>query len=382
MAHAETNGTLNFSIRNLSITTGIFGHTVFTCNSDSDCYQYKCFLDFDGVSEGASAGWCNQTAITSCYTNVSSTSGTSKVYTTGSSVCASSASYRTCSSGSWGNATSCTNNQTCSGGSCSSASSSSGSGGGGGSSSSSNTTTTTTKTPAVSIIYVPEAFNITQGNSTTKNAIIKNTGDLKLSNVTLTVTGLEDWSTVDPLNISTLDKNSTYTFFISIKIPSKAEVDVYKAIVSVSTNYSSATDTESFFMNVVPSEETVENEIVPRFNDYTLQLDRFRRNLTELERQGVNIEELVTLINNAEDRLDKASRELQEGNYFEAKILLDEAESLLNAITVKMLEKQAEKPSNLIFIIIIAVIIAVIAFIAYMLYPTKQKPQDNFIKFK
>ncbi len=384
LTYAETNGTLNFSIINLSVTSGIFGHTVSTCSIDNDCFQYKCFLDFDGISEGSAAGWCNETAITNCYANVSSTSGTSKVYTTSSSVCVSSTAYRTCSSGSWGNATACSSNQTCSSGSCSASSSSSSSSGGGGSSSSNTTTTTTTiKTPAVSIILVPEAFNITQGNTTVKNIIVKNTGDLKLSNIVLTVTGLENWSIVEPLNLSTLDKNITQTFTITIKIPSKAEVDIYKATINIATNYSSATATGSFFINVVPSEETVENEIVPRFNDYTLQLDRYRRNLTEFEKQGVNIDELVILFNNAEEILDKASRELQSGNYFDAKIFLDEAESLLNAITIKMLEKQADKPSSLVIIIIIVALIAVGAVVGYMLYPSKPKESGTvFIKFK
>ncbi|MBI4163020.1 MAG: hypothetical protein HY513_05025 [Candidatus Aenigmarchaeota archaeon] len=379
LAFAETNGTLNFSVANNSITTGLFGYTVSFCSANTDCFQYKCFLDFDGKSEGSSAGWCNETSVTNCYANVSSTSGTSKVYTTGSKVCDSSTSYRTCSSGAWGSSTSCSSNQTCSSGTCASAATSSSSGGGGSGSSSSNTTANTTKTPAISIIFIPETFNITQGNTTTKNIMVKNTGDLKLSNITLTITGLDDWVTIVPENVSVLDKNITQTFIVAIKIPSKADVNIYKATATVATNYSAAADTESFFINVLPSEETIENDIVPRFNEYSSQLEKYKNNLTEFEKQGIDTGKIAALVNNAEDRLSKADMEIQAGNYFAAKILLDEAESLLNATAVEILE--AKKPLNLLLIIIAVVVIGVAALVGYMLYPSKPK-EERSLKFK
>lgn len=372
LAFAETNGTLNFSTSNLSITSGLFGHTVQLCNSDTNCFQYKCFLDYDGQSESSYAGWCNQTSITSCYKNVSSTVAASIPVTTGTSFCVSSTAYRTCTSGTWGSAVSCGSNQTCSSGACSASSSSSSSSSG--SSSGTTTTTNATKTPKITILSLPASFDIVQGNSVTKDIIINNSGDLNLANISVLITGINDWASLTPAILPSLAKGTRYTFSITINIPKNADVETYTANVNVATNYTDVSASGSFSFNVLPSNKTIETEITPRYYTYVALLQEYK-NLT-LQKGGANADELNSLLENAQAKLDKAKVALDAGSYFDAKQLLDDAEGLLNATKITL--DKTEKPLDLVLILIVGIAVAAVALLAYMLVPAKEPGKYNF----
>jgi PGF-pre-PGF domain-containing protein len=111
---SETTGNINLTQQNLTSppVTGVFGYTVQYCNATSDCSGYSCFIDYDSVSSGTSAGWCFDSSITGCYHN-------DVLYAHGYVFCYSSTSYMSCSSGTWSAATSCGANSTCSSGACS-----------------------------------------------------------------------------------------------------------------------------------------------------------------------------------------------------------------------------------------------------------------------
>src|SRR3989344_8276612 len=140
---AETTGQISVG-QNTTPSSGVYGYTVDFCTRSSDCFDYKCFIDFDGTSSGSYSGWCNQTTITKCYHN-----GVN--YAAGTYYCRTNTTYHICNSdgnGTWGSQTSCSGSDTCSADTssasnpCSTPSSSSSSTSSSSSSSSSNATTT------------------------------------------------------------------------------------------------------------------------------------------------------------------------------------------------------------------------------------------------
>lgn len=375
IAFAESGGTLNFSTANLSITSGLFGYTVDFCNNNNNCFQYKCFLDYDGQSATGYAGWCNQTSVTSCYKNVSSTNGASNPVAAGTSYCTNSVSYRTCTNGVWGSEVNCGNNQTCSSGSCSTTSSSSSSSSGGGGGTSSNTSTSVKKLE-ISIISLPSSFDILQGGSAAKTIKVKNSGNLTLSDVRIILSNAE-WITLTPTSISSLAKSAEYTFSIDINIPQTAEVKTYNIDVSVLTNYTNTSATGKFSFNVIPTNETIEFSILPRYENYTALYNNYTKIADELAKKGVNVDEIAGFLENAQLKLDKAKAAIDSGKYFDAKLLLDDAESLLKGANDRLVAIQ--NPLDIVLIIIIIAVIAVAGFVGYMFLPAKAtKPKINF----
>src|SRR3989344_8023806 len=118
---AETTGQLNLTSLggNASAVTGVYGYTVNTCSSNADCFDYKCFLDFDAVgSRTTTSGLCNSTSTTGCIHDTSG--GTFSIIATGLNFCETSTTYRLCTNGVWGSSTSCSGSDICSVGSTSS----------------------------------------------------------------------------------------------------------------------------------------------------------------------------------------------------------------------------------------------------------------------
>src|SRR3989344_4764434 len=85
---AETTGQINLTSLggNSSATTGVYGYTVNTCSSNADCFDYRCFLDFDTVgSRTTTSGLCNATSSTGCVHDNSA--GTFSIIATGLNFC-------------------------------------------------------------------------------------------------------------------------------------------------------------------------------------------------------------------------------------------------------------------------------------------------------
>src|SRR3989338_6463054 len=116
---ADFSGTLNFSSSNRSTVTGIWAYTVYVCNTTTQCMPIgaglSCFLDYDNVSDRYSGdtaiatgsyGWCNGSGITNCYHNNSA-------YGSGTNICVTNLTTRSCSSGTWQGIANCSSGQTC-----------------------------------------------------------------------------------------------------------------------------------------------------------------------------------------------------------------------------------------------------------------------------
>ena len=376
---ADFSGTFNFSTGNRSIVTGLTGYTVFICNSTSGCMPagvgLSCFFDYDNISFGTSYGWCNATSITDCYHD-SSTPRSS-----GTNICITNTTYRTCSSGTWSAASSCSSGQTCGSnsgepGNCTSPSSSS-----------SSTTTTTggsglssTAVASISFTAWPDGFYITQGESVIKYAIVKNIGNVTLYNVTLSFSGIS-WYNISPAKVARLNKSQEATFAINFTVTDEVDVDSYSLTLLASTHTSSASASKTLKIGVKPSNKTIQEEILPSYGEYLSLLSTLEAKAAELASQGVNVDNINVILLNARSRLSQANQSLEGGDYATAKQIMDDAKGMLDGAqleinTASIIPSITAGFGDITLIIIIVVIAAVAIVIVYSLLPPKKDSKE------
>ena len=373
------------ALRNLTIVTGAQGATVLSCNADADCVDtgwFKCFKDWDGVGpSSASAGWCNATAITSCYSN-----GTA--YVNNYYFCTTSTAYRQCSSGAWASSdTSCTGNQTCTSGTASPCATSNASSGGGGSGGTgSNATPTPTPTPStkgsISITSSITDFDLVQEESVIKSLTAKNDGNLTLNNTMITTPlgGLSDSGVtfnISPDKFSNLSVGSSATFILNFSASANATVKSYTVTTEVTS--SDAKTSATFTLRVLPSNATVENTILPLYDSLKLQLAALKLSVTELEKQGINTTAMKRLLADIEDKLNQTSSNIEKKDYFAAAQLLDSAKALIAELQSSISQAKAPGIDFLLILIIVVVIAGIGAFI-YLMWPSEEgfSPQKGW----
>jgi hypothetical protein len=373
---AEQTGQLNNTgntLRNITIVTGLLGYTVYQCSSNSSCFGYTCFFDYDSVGTATSSlGFCNATAVTSCIHDDSS-SLFSPATASGSSFCVTNTTYRTCTSGVWGGEVSCSSGQTCSSGSCSGSSSTSGSGGAG--------SGTSAKTVVLKIINVPFEVSIEQGKTSVVSVDVRNDGTAVTQNVTLSVSGIS-WATVAPPVYSVLSAGNSKTFSINITVPGDAAISTYT--VTISTSSTNATNSTSFTLKVLPGPAAAVDINQTLANQLSIFAE-LSANLTELEALGAtrsDVEDIRALLSSARSKLRQANQSIIGGDYFTANSLLSDAASLLDEARSRMRSVGFGEPIafDTTLFAIIGAVIAVVAFIVYLFWPTKQ--QKSFVKFR
>ncbi len=376
--HAEQTGTINLTTaNNTTFVTGLQGKTINYCSSNADCRDatnYRCLLDYDGVSFNSTfGGWCAPAAQASC-AHKDSDSASYDNTSSGSSSCTNSTAYRTCSSGNWSATTVCTDGQVCGSGACVTPSSSSGGGGGGGSSSN----TSSASLASISITLYPSPFDVTQGDNVTVKINATN-GNITQKNVTISLSGISvSWFTIAPEVVNSLNIKASVSFNVSFFIPKTAEVKNYSITITASTSNASVTGSATFSIRVLPSNDTIEQQLKPSFSLYTQQLAELENRLSQ-EKQGFGeakekkIENLIKLANS---KLDEAKQLLDQGKAFESKVQTDEVNQLVDDIKAAFDQKEeqaAQEQADFAFFIILGVVVAAAAgFVAFLFWPAKE----------
>ncbi len=364
---AEYNGTINNNTANTSgIYTGIYAATYSQyCSTNSTCISGdRCITDYDGTSSGSYSGWCASSSETRCRHD-------DDYYGSGSSaLCANTTVKRTCSSGVW-NTEFCTSTHTCSSGNCSAPSSS---GTGTSSPGSSNVTNVTTKGKVASlkILSVPDA-EILQGSSATKTLEVKNDGELPLYNISAKVTGI-DWATISPSKVDNLSINATATFIVGFVVPKSATVKTYDATSEITTSNASVKPTAGFKLKVLPTNETVETEILPSYSRYLSVLQELENNITELKNKGANTTSLENSLASIKSKLNEVNASLAAKDYFRANELLSAVGTSVEAFKSALVATEVPKPLDLVFIVIvITIVVAAAGVLAYLFWPVKDE---------
>ncbi|MFH0832544.1 MAG: hypothetical protein V1900_02380 [Candidatus Aenigmatarchaeota archaeon] len=363
LAFAETNGTINLTYVQVPEVTGLTGYSIQYCNATSECMdvgRYKCFIDYDNVSAGGKKGWCNSSSVTGCYHDGGN-------FSTSTTTC-----YgllvMTCTNGNWSMTTNCNaTNTTCSAGACTTSTTTTTSG----TTLQTTTNTTTGKLASITITTYINDFNLTQNTSATKSLTIKNNGALNLYNISISLSGF-DWYTMAVSKFANLSINSSVTFTITFSAPASAAVKTYGITTSISTSNVSVTAASKFNINVLPSAETVAQDILPKYQNYTSLFDTLKNEILSIEGRGANVTDLWSAYNAIKDKLTQANASMDKSDYFTANQLLDDVKNKIDELKSKISTAAIPAGTDLTLIIIIGVVVViVIGVVVYMMMPAK-----------
>ncbi len=350
---AETSGNITLT----TIVTGLYGSSLTGyCNYTVDCVPGdRCALDYDGASDnsGIWQGNCTSATNTSCLDDyIWRASGYALCYNNN---------LVTCTSGNWVT-TVCSNG--CSDAACLTTTTTV-------SSDSTTTTVGTVATASIEVYTVPDNKEILQNETGTNTLTVKNNGELALYNITMSLSGIPaGWYSVSPEKLTSLAIGSTGTFTISFSIPSDAPVDTYTVTCSIATSNSSVSSSTTFELKVMPSEETVIQQIVPSYQSYLTSLKELVSNITALEAAGVDTTEIWSMYYAIEAKINNTNLSIEAGDYFTANQLLNEVEDDIKALQAKIVE--SNPPLNIALIAAI-VSIAVIAVLVYLFWPVEEQ---------
>lgn len=241
------------------------------------------------------------------------------------------------------------------------------------SSSSAATTTTPTYTYKIALTTSIPDTEIVQGENKTYSVSVKNTGNGTLGDVKTSLDLDSSWWSVSPSSVSSLSKDSTSSFDMTIKPPSTATVKNYTVALKASANISSATDSKSFVLKLMPS-EAGKKAINESYANLTTFADQLTSLLNQLKFSGANVSTSEENLKKALEYLKSAKDYLEKGDYFSASVALANAKDLMNEVNKTAVETQAKVGWGIWpWIIVGVVVLAAVGLLIYMFLPPKQK---------
>jgi hypothetical protein len=355
-ALAETSGNISLDDMGIPPATGLFGYTVQYCNATADCMGYYCFEDYDGESSGNYQGWCFPYEAKCAHRATSL--DTPLWYDNGYDFCADTSVRKYCSSGAWASED-C--EYGCVNGTCQSSSDGD---------TETYTSNQTTPSYSISVISYPDDFNITQGLSVSKSIKVKNNGDYTLYAITLSLSGISFYS-ISPSKITSMTVNQEKSFIITFTVPANATVQEYTITAAVDTD-SSATASASFKIKVLPSSETIEQDIMPLYNQTLYMFEELEKNITELEARGINTSSIRSLFNQLRDKISQINSSMQNEDYFTASMLLNTAGNMIEDLGNMISSAEAGSSDITLILIILAAVGITAAVLAYLFWPTRR----------
>ena len=145
----------------------------------------------------------------------------------------------------------------------------------------------------------------------------------------------------------------------------------YTITIDVTSNDTNAKASSSFKMKVLPSEKTVQNEILPRYNLLVLASDDFENVISTLDKAGKNTTELSKILDAIKSRLEEVNASLESKDYFTASSLMDSVQGLMEEFRSELGKSQETSDNNIFFLVGIFAIVLVSSSILYLFWPYK-----------
>lgn len=355
VAYAESSGSINFSVLGGFPILGLTGSVVDVCNSTSSCQYggFQCYIDFDEISIPASRGWCNVTSLSSCFHN-------STLYASAYTICSESVVYTCNTNNSWTPSAcdnGCANTTACADAAAAATTSSSSSSGGSGS------------VETLKITSVPVKFNATQASSVMKEFTVRNTGDTTLYNVSLSFS--VDWYSIAPEKIEYLYSGISKVYNVTFNVPVSAELKEYNITATASTPKGQKA-TSTFLMRVVPSNKTVQEQILPLYSSLSKKIADLE---TVISNISINSTEAAAIMDQIREKMAQAKAAIDSGDFFAANNLLQDIDRLIDEAKTKLVPPAgtiAELP--LMIIAAAAVTVIAIIIVLYLFWPVNANP--------
>ena len=121
----------------------------------------------------------------------------------------------------------------------------------------------------------------------------------------------------------------------------------------------------------MPSEETVEADIIPLYQECLLIIEELENDITRLEGKGINTTDIRALFDDIKDKLNQTNSSLENKDYYTANQLLNSANAQIEDLKNMIATVAGPEESNLIIILVIVIIIIIGAVVAYLFLPVK-----------
>ena len=203
-----------------------------------------------------------------------------------------------------------------------------------------STTPTSWPAPApsnkeLSIAEFSPEMNVTIGESVLLSIEVENTGDVELSDVSVSVGGPFEF-TVSPAS-AVIEPGFTKTFLISFEVPPESEPKNHSLVLMVSGG--GVSDSATVFLKVeVLKDELEEQLLTGRIQDMREIVDKVWSEAVQLGSLGNDVKDILKILQNATQKLDLAQGYIIMGDYDSARTMVETMRSLAESAVVGMSE--------------------------------------------
>ena len=222
-------------------------------------------------------------------------------------------------------------------------------------------------------------------------ATVKNTGTKPLINIALGVSGINSsWFNIYSTSGTILSSGNSKTYNITFSLPASADVNIYTAVVSVTTNETNARNSSTITVSVKPTGNAT-GAINQTYYEYVPIIEILKSNLTDITSRNATADDVQVLdmmLASIETKMNQARTYINQSDYFNAKLVLDQVKNLvadfntkaanvtyIQRVTVE--EPPAETPLWM-YIAIVVVVIVIAGVVLFFFWPKKDKEQHLF----
>ncbi len=237
----------------------------------------------------------------------------------------------------------------------------------GSSSSSSSTTNETTTTDTYSLAWqnLPTAINVFQGNSTSFEIQLKNTGNQNIANTTISLTGIL-LNTIDPSKISIISSGATRLIKITLNTTKNDSVGVYDYTLKAQGSEATATATLKVKIQPAINDST---QYVKTIADCIIEYGKVKELLEKANKTVENqtsLEGIVVLLSEVESLIQQANNSLNSEDYAQVVQLQKEINNRLTTAKATLETIIGNKKVSIwIYIVIPIIILLIVAFVLY-----------------
>lgn len=382
ISFSENTGILNLTyLSNASVTTGLYGttHSVY-CSSNSTCLAgHFCAIDYDGKSVTGYTGWCIN-SVKCAHRYDSDSDQTPYIYNSTNTLC--DGVLKTCNSdGSWSSAA-CPSGYSCINDTCIEQ----------------NTTiiyTTTTGGSSDTSYSIGNSFkvtttitdfNLTQNQSVLKSIIILNNGTKNIYNLTLAVSGITWYENITSMKYPVFSTSQSIGFDIRFKPGINQTISRYPVTISITTSNSSLYGSINFYITVLPSNQTIQESIIPNLGNFSLDISSIEAQIKYLKDQGADTKDMDSLLSVIKQKINYTQTYISQQDYYNANKMVQDTKIIIDQLKSDISKtKIPEKPDYSLWAVIGIVAAIVLALALYILWPTKEpkveyEPSENWKK--
>jgi hypothetical protein len=230
------------------------------------------------------------------------------------------------------------------------------------------------------ILEYPETVKIKQGESKLFNIIVKNTGNLPLSNLKLYIstTSLLDIE-INPKQVFKLVPNQSTIFLISVNTSEKTPVGNYSFDFQAVSD--EVREEKSILLEIVSEIPSIVEDINETILNYEYIISEIQHEINYAALKGIDVKLPQDTLNKAIESLEKAKEYYQQGKYEDARSKLAEVKKYLEeavyqlAVAGIVIKMPAFIPTYIIIFIVITII--GLFLILFILLKRRQKEKEK-----